>query len=187
MFQQLRDKKGSNKVTLQVNPKWRFHRIGIVGDVKSIKNENQIGWMTRLHEILDYTGLNNKVIDVFKMDIENGEWEFLLNLNIDYMCKYVKQFMLETHTPEVNPNTFNLNLEQSLKVMRKLEKCFRLFHRDTRFYKDQGSGLYAFYKTEFQEPITYKIDLNEFKSELKIIDFMVTYGELYFVNKEFLG
>ena len=120
------------------------------------------------------------------MDIENGEWEFLVNLDVDYMCKYVKQFMLETHTPQVNPNVFNLNLEQALRVMRKLERCFLLYHRDTRFYRDFGQGTYAVWKTEFQEPITYKIDLNEFKSELKIIDFMVTYGELYFVNKEFL-
>ena len=120
------------------------------------------------------------------MDIENGEWEFLLNVNVDYLCKYVKQFMLETHTPEINPNVFNVNFQGALKLLRTLEQCFLLFHRDTRFYRDAMVGKYGFWKTEFQEPIVHKIDLKEWKSELEIIDFMVTYGELYFINKNFL-
>ena len=62
------------EVTLQVNPKWRFHRIGLVGEAKSVKNEHQIGWMARFEEILKYTGLKNKVIDILKVDIEHGEW-----------------------------------------------------------------------------------------------------------------
>ncbi len=181
-----RDNNLKDAVTLKVNDKWRFHRIGLVGDLKSVKNENKIGWMARLDQILNYTELNNKIIDIFKMDIENGEWEFLLNVNVDYLCKYVKQFMLETHTPEINLNVFNVPLEGALKLMRSLEKCFLLFHRDTRFYKDGKVGKYGFWKTEFQEPIEYKIPLNEFKNELEIIDFMVTYGELYFVNKNYL-
>ena len=140
--------------------------------------------MARLEDIITYTKLNGKVIDIFKMDIELGEWDFLHNLDVDFMCKHVKQFMLETHTPDAtNPL---LKLTEALNVMRRLEKCFLLFHRDTRFYRDNRNGAYGFWKSEFQEPFVHKIDVNEFKSELKIIDFMVTYGELYFVNKNFL-
>jgi hypothetical protein len=181
-----RNIKLKDSVTLKVNDKWRFHRIGLVGDLKSVKNENQIGWMARLDQILNYTELNNKVIDIFKMDIENGEWDFFLNLNVDYLCKYVKQFVLETHTPEIVPNVKSVKLKEALKLMRDLEKCFLLFHRDTRFFKEGKIGKYGFWKTEFQEPKEYKIPLIEYKDELHIIDFMVTYGELYFVNKEFL-
>ena len=175
-----------NEVTLKVNDKWRFHRIGLVGDIKSVKNVNKIGWMARLDHILNYVQLENKVIDIFKLDIENGEWEFLMNVNVDYLCKYVKQFMLETHTPEVVPDVKSVPLKEALKIMRKLEKCFLLFHRDTRFYKDGKAGKYGFWKTEFQEPIEYQIPLKEYRDELQIIDFMVTYGELYFINKNFL-
>ena len=143
--------------------------------------------MARLEDIISYTKLNGKVIDIFKMDIESGEWDFLLHLDLVFMCKHVKQFMLETHTPEITPATvFSLNWTEALNVMRKLEKCFLLFHRDTRFYRDNRNGAYGFWKSEFQEPFVHKIDVNEFKSELKIIDFVVTYGELYFVNKKFL-
>jgi len=175
-----------DSVTLKVNDKWRFHRIGLVGDLKSVKNENKIGWMARLDQILNYTQLSNKVIDIFKVDIDNGEWDFLSYVNVDYLCKYVKQIMFETHTPEIVPDVKSVPLKEALKLMRSLEKCFLLFHRDTRFYKEGKAGKYGFWKTEFQEPIEYKIPLNEFKNELEIIDFMVTYGELYFVNKNFL-
>ena len=93
---------------------------------------------------------------------------------------------METHTPSRN-QVFSQKLNQALMLMRRFEKCFRLFHRDTRFYRERApEGLYTNWKTEFPEPITYKIDLNEWKSELELIDFMVTYGELFFVNREFI-
>ena len=121
MFKSLRDQK-PNAVTLQINQKWRFHRIGLVGDVKSVKNANQIGWMARLSEILEYTKLNQKIIDIFKMDIESGEWEFLLNIDMDYMCKYVKQFVFETHSTRSYSHSLNDN--DALKAVRKFEQCF---------------------------------------------------------------
>ena len=120
------------------------------------------------------------------MDIENGEWEFFLNINMNYLCKYVKQFAIETHTPEINPKVFSVKLKGALKLMRSLEQCFLLYHRDTRLYKEFKPGKYGWWKTEFQEPVEYKMDLKEWENELKIIDFMVTYGELYFVNINFL-
>ena len=173
MFKRLRNNSDANinEVSLKVNDKWTFHRIGLIGNLNSVKNVNEIGWMSRLDDIINYTMLNNKVIDIFKMDIESGEWEFLLHIDINFLCKNVKQFMLETHTPKLNPKIFDLNLDGALKVLRKLEKCFRLFHRDTRFYRDNRNGLYGFWKSEFQEPYTHKIDVGEYKSELKLIDF----------------
>ena len=72
------------------------------------------------------TKLENKVVDVFKMDIEGGEIDVLQNLNIDYACLYFKQFMLETHTRSLTDTFFHT-------ILRKLEPCFVLFHRDTRF------------------------------------------------------
>ncbi len=41
--------------------------------------------------------LVNKTINVFKTDIEGAEWQVLEELDVDYMCKYVKQILLETH------------------------------------------------------------------------------------------
>ena len=46
MFKQLRSNPASkiNEVSLKVNSKWTFHRIGLVGRKEFVKNENQIGW-----------------------------------------------------------------------------------------------------------------------------------------------
>ena len=182
LFQSIRNKNQAlaNAVTLNVNSKWNFHRIGIV-DEHSIRNLNQIGWMTSFKRILDYVKLTNKTIDIVKIDIEMGEWIVLNDLDVDYMCKYVKQFMLETHPTFVFPSV-QTNPNDHLRSLRKFEKCFRLFHRDTRFFKRDD----PYYRSEFQEPISHMIALNDFKTEIKLMDYMVTYGELYFVNKNFL-
>ena len=71
-----------------------------------------------------------------------------------------------------------------LGLLKKLEKCFVLYHRDTRFYREDASEPYGFWKTEFQEQIIYQILLADYKTE-KLFDFMFTYGELYFVNINF--
>ena len=170
-----------DKVTVKIQDNWNFNRMGIVGDIKSVKNERTIGWLATLEQILNYTNLNNQVIDVFKMDVENSEWGLFLNLDIDYFCKYVKQFVLETHTQEVNPKVVFPKFNP-LEQLRKLEKCFSLFHRDTRFYKELKVSPYGFFKTEFQEPKTYMLNISEYNNERELIDFMVTYGELYFLN-----
>ena len=36
------------------------------------------------------------VFDIFKIDCEGCEKTVLENIDVDYFCKYVKQFMLET-------------------------------------------------------------------------------------------
>ena len=163
----------ANTTTLRVTPKWNFHRIGLSNQSRE-ETENQIGWLTTFSRILTYTQLHNKQIDVLKMDIENYEWEFFHTIDMDYMCEYVKQFVLETHPAQI-PAYKHVN------ALRKLEKCFRLFHRDTRFYSEDG-----FLKTEFQEPIEYLVPLRKYKTEISLIDYMVSMGELYFVNINFL-
>ena len=189
LFKEIRQKNNINdeQVTIKVNDKWRFHKIGITGDLKSVTNVGKVGWITTLGEILEHSNLTNKVIDIFKMDIDYSEWGVLMNLNMDYACKYIKQFMLETHTPQINPKNIVLPEHNPLKLLRQLEKCFSLFHRDTRFYTGSKFGPYGFYQTEFQEPVDFRIELKQYKTELNLIDFMVTYGELYFLNKNFLN
>ena len=172
-----KDPKLAQSVTLTVNPSWHFHRIGVV-DENSIKNENQIGWMTSYNRILNYINLKNKVIDILKMDIEMGEWIVLEELRVNYMCKYVKHFILETHAAFIFP-TVKTDSARHIHLLRKFEKCFSLFHRNTRFFKTPG-------RSEFQWPIKYKVPLKNYKTETNLIDYMVTYGELYFVNTNFL-
>ena len=175
-----KDAKLAQAVTLTVNPKWHFHRIGVVDD-KSLANENQIGWMTSFNRLLGYAKLKNEVIDVLKMDIEMSEWVVLEEFDMDYICKYVKQFLLETHPQFLIPS-IKTDPDRHIHLLRKLEKCFKLFHRDTRFFKLYNQGL----RSEFQDPESYSIPLTEYKSETHLVDYMITYGELYFVNTNFL-
>ena len=167
-----------NKLTIDMNDKWRFHRMGIVGEYNKSesKNKNQIGWMATLEEILVYVNLNEKVIDVVKIDTEGSEFGVLESLNIEYACKYFKQFCLETH-PFYNPY-------HMLELLRKLDKCFLLFRRETRFLK--GSGLnFSNQETEFQSK-KFRIDLFEYKNEIELINNMIVLGELHFLNRNFL-
>ncbi len=122
------------------------------------------------------------IIDVFKMDIEYGEWSVLESIDMNYACKYIKQFVLETHYKDgIKPSMSGAYL----RVVRKLEACFLMFKRDTRFFKD-NVGLSYGPKSEFQQPRTYKIDLNEFEDEIDLVEYLVTFGELYFVNERFI-
>ena len=117
----------SESFSLPVTKKWTFNRIGIVGDQKQVKFKNRIGWMATLDEIIEMTNNTNKEIDILKIDIEGGEASIIFNLDIQYACKYIKQFIFETHPLRLGQNPFQL--------LSKLEKCFSLFHRDTRFFK----------------------------------------------------
>jgi uncharacterized short protein YbdD (DUF466 family) len=189
-FKTARKKQGPTAVSLPISDKWTFHRIGLsapngkknglfVSDI-----QKKIGVMATLDQILAYTGLTNKPIDLFKMDIEMAEWPFLEHLDMNYFCSHVKQFHIETHpTDERLLNSFT---QRDLQLIRKLEKCFVLFHRNTRFFARPFSERYGTPKTEFEDPITYKVPLNLFGNEQDLIDYMVVYGELYFVNRNFV-
>ena len=104
-----------------LNDKWFFYRIGLT-DFEHRKNINKIGWMETFENIIKLLKLENKVIDILKMDIEGAEKQFLYHIDMNYACKYIKQFVLETHLN----NRLDLKLYYRLK---KLEHCFSLFHR----------------------------------------------------------
>ena len=113
------------------------------------------------------------------MDIEGPEWIIFETMDINYACKYFKQFLFETHPRNVPAFNF-----KNYELIKKLEKCFLLFHRDTRFFnpistRENGA------LNEFQR--SFSFDLKKFgSSELEVIWYMLSVGELYFVNKNFL-
>jgi hypothetical protein len=137
--------------------------------------------MATFDEILKYTQLENKVIDIFKMDIEGVEDNILNTIDVNYLCKYVKQFYIENHAK-------GAKTQASLRFIRpiqKLESCFLLFKRDTRFFMDISKDKYGNFKSEFQEPKS-NINLNYFDDEIDLINYVVTSGELYFININYL-
>ena len=172
----------TDKLTVTMNDKWRFHKMGIVGnDTSETKKKHKIGWMATLEEVLAYTNLNEKVIDVFKIDTEGSEIGVLESLNVDYACKYFKQFLIETH-PYYSSNVRE-NAYINLRLLRKLEACFLLFHRNSKFIK--GSGLGAEGLNEFQSR-NFKIYLSYYRNELDLMGYLMSIGELFFINKNFL-
>jgi len=115
------------------------------------------------------------------MDTEEAEINFLKTLDMNYACKYFKQFVLETH--------FYSNQKKEIwkayKLMKKLEVCFSLFHRDTRFFVYDTWGDTG-HMSEFQNPNLFKLEMKEYESELELALKMFTTGELYFINRNFL-
>jgi hypothetical protein len=176
-FAQHRNKTNQpNAVTLKMSSNWSFHRIGIVGEASERRQKMQLGWMATFDEILNYTQLNSRVIDVLKIDIEGYEGTIIKNIDVDYFCKYVKQFVLETH-PQ--------SLHYVYAHMRRIEKCFRLFHRDHRFFMGD-KWVSTGHITEWQNPAGFSFNINMFKTELELIKHLLSSGELYFINKNFL-
>ena len=108
------------------------------------------------------------------MDIEGPEKDFFEGLNISYACKYFKQIVFETH------KNFRF------KDLVKLEECFRLFRRETRFFEELIYDNRLGYLTEFQSPNGYKLQLKTYFNETYLAEFMFVTGELYFINKNFL-
>ena len=94
-----------------------------------------------------------------------------MDTNPDLLCKYVKQMAVETHSWLYN-HTINY------QVISRLEKCFRLYRRDQRFYETLA-------QTEWQMPM-FNLNLKKFKDEIELAKWLFTYGELYFVNINFL-
>jgi len=180
-FQAIRAKDPSlkNEVSMKIRNKWTYHKIGLVGTKKEVKDKGQVGWMATIEDVLDYLKLKNEVIDVFKMDIENSEWSVLENMDMDYACKYFKQIAFETHIP-----TFQVNI---LRVLRRLEQCFLLYRRDPKFYKEFSTHPHGFLMTEWQLENGFLLNIKEYKNEINLSNFILTIGELYFVNENFLS
>jgi len=113
------------------------------------------------------------------MDIEGAEWNVFQQMDIDYACKYFKQFHFETHirTPSI----------ESLKILRKLDKCFFLFRRDTRFFSpiDSTASTDLGPLTEFQ--VDNPINVRKYGQDgTELAAYILSTGEFYFVNKNFL-
>ena len=139
------------------------------------KNLNQIGWLDTYENILNYLKLNERVIDMLKIDIEGNEWEALVDImdtNPKQLCKYVKQMAIETHS------RFNLH-ETNFRIIKSIEVCFRLYKRDHRFYLTNSN------KSEWQLG-NFSLPLSKYKDEIELARALFLYGELYFINKNFL-
>ena len=171
----------NNSYELKMDDKWTFFRVGIEGYRNLTKNEKKIEWLATLDQILDITKQRNKIIDVFKMDVEGAEEGFLETLDMNYACKYFKQFVLETHFY----SNQKYKIWASYRLLKKLEICFSLFHRDTRFFIHDTWGETG-HMTEFQNPNEFKLEIKDFESELELALKMFINGELYFINKNFL-
>ena len=161
---------------IDVNKKWRFYSLGVTGSNENIKNPNQKGGIDTLENIMERFKLKNKVIDVFKVDIEGAEDDLLANLDIDYACKYFKQFMIETHVADLNDNLIYV-------LLQRLEKCFSLFHRDSRLIGPNFKGE-TFLESNRNKGII--INSKFFHNETSLTNFLISAGELYFINENFL-
>ena len=164
-----------NAVTLEINKKWKFHSLGITNEER-IREVNKLGWLDTYEHILNYLNLNGKIIDCLKIDTEGAEWEsipYIMSTKPELLCKYVKQLALETHS-------WLYTHSSNYKVLKSLEVCFRLYKRDHRFYMAGGGT-----DTEWQMG-NFELPLNKFKDEVDLARFLFLYGELYFINKNFL-
>ncbi|CAF0957400.1 unnamed protein product [Brachionus calyciflorus] len=177
-FRKIRSKNPNFKESpvLQVDEKWFFYRLGIDSQSKQMKNIDQLNLedLLSLENILKITGLEDQIIDVFKMDIEGPEKGVIRDLDIDYACKYFKNFVFETHK------------NCKFKDLVKLEKCFRLFFRSTRFFSGDIYNNKNGRLIEYQNPRGWKLNIRDYKDEIFLSEFMFTNGELYFVNINFI-
>ena len=181
-----RNEELKNSPVLSMDSSWKFYRVGIKGNSMTKHTHVKMGDLLNFDELLKYINLENEIVDVLKMDIEGAEKSFLAHLNMSYACKYIKQFVLETHPP-ADITKDNIKYESVLYLlMRKLEECFLLFHRNTRFFIGDRHGTPTGHMTEFQNNDGFLLQLKSFKNEINLAQFMFNYGELYFINKNFL-
>jgi hypothetical protein len=170
----IRSERGwDNKVSIEINSRWFFHSIGITNGER-IKGVGKKGGLNTYENILTQLNLIDKVVDVLKIDTEGAEWEsipFIMEKNPDLLCKNVKQLAIETHS-------WLYNHTHNYRVIQKLEKCFRLYKRDQRFYITLS-------ETEWQTK-GFQLPLANFKNEVDLARYLFLYGELYFVNFNFL-
>jgi hypothetical protein len=134
-----------------------------------------MGDIVDLNTLLELANLKNKVIDYFKMDIEGPEKNVIEGLDMSYACKYIKQLALEAHK--------NFRFAD----IEKLEQCFMLFKRDTRFFDQLIFDERLGYLTEFQAPKGFDLKLQNYFNETYLAEVMFVSGELYFINRNFLS
>lgn len=175
-------KNKSSGLSYRVDEKWFYHKIGLAGD-EIMKNspKNQLSNLRKFDEIIYYLDLAYKQIDVLKINIGNNEWDAMNSFDMGYLCQYVKQILVETHYDNraILPGLFKHYIE----IFRKLEKCFLLFHRESRFLHYLQDGKIDFSVNGLKAT---NYDLKEFNDDTDIFEFMITFGDSYFVNANFL-
>ena len=177
IINQRKEKMEFHSSTVELSDKWKFHRIGLSNDNQKTLLENSIGMLTTFPKILNQVEMGNQTIDVLQMDIKGAEWDFIESFDINYACKYIKQFVLKTH-PLRHTRPSN-----RLRIFRRLENCFALYKRNSRLF-DNGPKK----KINLKEILPgYKVDeVLSSNNEIDLIDYLFLYGELSFVNKNFL-
>ncbi|BFZ06268.1 hypothetical protein BsWGS_09307 [Bradybaena similaris] len=82
-----------------------FHNMGLgsyntnayIPRADTYVTNNQTWKMRTAKAVMKELGHENRVIDVFKMDIEGYEWAVLANMMETGVFRYIRQFMLEIH------------------------------------------------------------------------------------------
>lgn len=179
----IRAKINSESSKIEINKNWYFFNLGITHLSSNDHSFWKRGSMVSLEEIISEFKLENQTIDVLKMDIEGGEFDVFKQLNIDYVCKYVKQITIETHPS--NPNIPTYKLYENFKSLARIEACFLLFYRHTRFYMKEGP-IPTGWASEWEVDGGFQLDIKKFANEIDIASYMYLYGELSFVNRNYL-
>ncbi len=123
--------------------------------------------------------MKNKTIDVLKLDLAGGEWDFIKNLDIEYACIHVKQIIVETQP---------FGRQDSFDILRKIQKCFSLFYRKSRFRKNEKYVPFGNHKLNVNTRNSlYNMQrVIEKETQENLISYLFLYGELYFANINFL-
>ncbi|KAL7672013.1 hypothetical protein ACOME3_006911 [Neoechinorhynchus agilis] len=166
------------QLTVEYKPKFFFHNLGY-GTAHYTSSVPNPGSMLTFKEFLRYARLERRIIDVVKMDIEGTEIDFMENVEIDYMCRHVKQLVLETHNLQHERPISMAITYRYFKALVRLHQCFRIFHRDTRFF--EAPGQYSEFQVKY-----HKIDIGRFYTGNDLIMYVTTFGEIYMVNKNFI-
>lgn len=129
-----------------------------------------------LNEILKEKVMIDKPVDMLRLDLAGDEWDFIRELDIDYACTHIKQLIVETQP---------FSVKDSVTVLKKLEKCFSLFHRKNWLNKNR-------FTAKGQRDVNKKNSANKMQRQsgdssiADMLNDIISYGELYFVNTKFL-
>jgi hypothetical protein len=103
---------------------------------------------------------------------------------LNYFVIMLKKIAIETHPfyPDLRKvGGWARFMVKFIKLSKVIDICFRLFKRDHRFYLS-GSVTSEWQK----ENSDFKLQLHRFKDEVDLARFLITSGELYFINNNFL-